>query len=216
VPRTKFCGLTRPEDARLAGELGAAYAGAIFAGGPRAVTPVHAAEVLAAAGPAVRRVGVFAADAPERVAEVAEAAGLDVVQLHADPTVEDVARVRGRYAGAVWAVLRTSGTSVPEGAAGLFATADAVLLDARVPGALGGTGHALDWVGLAAAVARVRGSGRLVLAGGLTPENVGRAVAALKPDVVDVSSGVEVAPGIKDHRRMRAFADAAARAEEVG
>jgi phosphoribosylanthranilate isomerase len=80
-----------------------------------------------------------------------------------------------------------------------------VLLDPRVDGALGGTGATLDWDALADAVAAVRGAVPLVLAGGLTPENVARAVSTLAPDVVDVSSGVESAPGVKDPARMAAF-----------
>jgi phosphoribosylanthranilate isomerase len=86
--------------------------------------------------------------------------------------------------------------------------ADAVVLDAKVPGRLGGTGTAFDWEGVARALDRDRGRGRIVLAGGLNPENVSRAVRIVAPDIVDVSSGVESAPGIKDHARMRAFGDA--------
>jgi phosphoribosylanthranilate isomerase len=97
------------------------------------------------------------------------------------------------------------GAALPPHAAELFATADAVLLDPRVAGALGGTGTTLDWDALADAVAAVRGSVPLVLAGGLTPENVARAAATLAPAVVDVSSGVESAPGVKDPARMTAF-----------
>ena len=132
----------------------------------------------------------------------------------ADPTAETVAEIRRRYDGVVWAVLRTSGTLASDRAAALLGAADAVLLDAHAPGALGGTGHALDWPALSAAVRAVRGSGTLVLAGGLTPVNVAAAIAALAPDVVDVSSGVEQSPGVKDHSRMRAFAEAVARAQE--
>ena len=211
----KFCGLTRPQDAALAGRLGAGYAGAIFAGGPRAIDPIRALKVLAAAGGTVRRVGVFGDQTPEAIGATAAAAGLDVVQLHADPTAEVVDAVRRRYDGVVWAVLRTSGSLAASRAAALFAAADAVLLDAQVAGALGGTGHALDWPRLRTAIDAARGGGTLVLAGGLTPENVATAIAALAPDVVDVSSGVEASPGVKDHSRMRAFAEAVARAQEL-
>ncbi len=195
----------------MAGELGAAYAGVIFAGGARELDPVAARGVLDAAGAGVRRVGVFGTQSPSEVAEVAELAALDVVQLHSDPTAEVVRAVRRSYAGVVWAVLRTSGTFVSPAAAEIFAAADAVVLDALVDGALGGTGRRLEWVALRESVARVRGGGMLVLAGGLTPDNVADAIAALSPDVVDVSSGVEQRTGVKDHSRMRAFADAVAR-----
>jgi phosphoribosylanthranilate isomerase len=215
VAVVKFCGLTRAGDAALAGDLGAAYAGVIFAGGPRQLDPAAAREVLDAAGPGVQRVGVFGAQPAAEVARLATAVGLDVVQLHADPTVELVAELRRSYAGVVWAVLRTSGTFESHVAVRLFAAADAVVLDALVAGALGGTGRRLDWSALREDVARARGGGTLVVAGGLTPDNVGTAVAALAPDVVDVSSGVEERPGVKDHSRMRAFADAVARTREV-
>jgi phosphoribosylanthranilate isomerase len=88
---------------------------------------------------------------------------------------------------------------------------DAVLVDALVPGTLGGAGLAVDWERLAVALDRAGRPRRLVLAGGLRPENVERAIGLVGPDVVDVSSGVESTPGIKDHAKMRAFAESAAR-----
>lgn len=204
MTEVKFCGLTRPADAEQAAALGASYAGVIFAGGPRRLTPPQAAAVLGAAGTA-RRVGVFGAVAPGEIARTADQVGLDVVQLHGDPDAAAVAAVRRAFGGLVWAVARCEGARLPVATAELFATADAVVLDAKVPGMLGGTGVAVPWEEIAAAVGAARGAGRLVLAGGLTPENVAEAVGALAPDVVDVSSGVESAPGIKDHDRMRAF-----------
>jgi phosphoribosylanthranilate isomerase len=109
----------------------------------------------------------------------------------------------------VWAALRVNGGGVPTNAAELFDTADAIVLDARVDGKLGGTGVALAWDALAPTLAPMRGRrARLVLAGGLSPGNVATAIAAVRPDVVDVSSGVESAVGEKDHGRMRAFRDA--------
>ena len=203
----KFCGLTRADDARCAARLGAAYAGVIFAGGPRERTPAQAAEIHAAATPAAA-VGVFGADFRERIPRVLAATALAVVQLHADPTPKDVAAARTLHRGAVWAVVRVAGTTLPDQAAALFRAADAVVLDARASSGLGGTGVALDWRGLAAAVGAVRGNTPLVLAGGLRAENVREAIAALAPQVVDVSSGVESAPGIKDHDQMAAFAAA--------
>lgn len=205
----KFCGLTRSVDAAAAVRFGAGYLGVIFAGGPRRLTATRAAEVLAAAEGSCARVGVFGAVPPEEIAAVAAAVALDVVQLHGDPTPADVESVRRAFAGEVWAVVRTAGASLPAETAALFLAADAVVLDARVAGALGGTGVALDWSALAAAVARARGHRRLVLAGGLTADNVASAARILTPDVVDVSSGVEQAPGVKDHGRMARFAAAA-------
>lgn len=207
----KFCGLTRAQDAAEAARLGARYVGVIFAGGPRLLSPDRAAVVLRAVPPGVRRVGVFAAASPEEVSAVATIAELDVVQLHGDPVPQTVAALRRHFRGEIWAVVRSADGSLPETLPALFDVADAVVLDAKVPGALGGTGVALPWETMATALARARrgaAAGRLVLAGGLTAENVAAAIAALAPDVVDVSSGVESAPGVKDHARMRNFAAA--------
>lgn len=202
----KFCGLTRVEDAREAASLGASYAGVIFAGGPRQVAPPRARAILDGAAP-LQRVGVFARADAAHIADAAGVARLDVVQLHGDPTPEDVRRVREQLAKEVWAVVRVDDRP-PPALAELFDAASAVLLDARVEGALGGTGVAIAWPRVAEAVAAARRGRRMVLAGGLRPENVAAAVRALRPDVVDVSSGVESAPGVKDHARMRAFAAA--------
>jgi phosphoribosylanthranilate isomerase len=208
VTAVKFCGLTRRHDADYAARLGADYCGVIFVvGGPRRVTVSHAAEILP---PGVTRVGVFGIRPREEIASIAASLALDVVQLHADPTVADVERVRAYFGGAVWAAIRAAGADLPPRAADLFAAADAVLLEAHVRGALGGTGTALPWAAIAPAVERARGAtGRLVLAGGLNPDNVAGAIGILSPDVVDVSSGVERSPGVKDHARMQAFAAAA-------
>ncbi len=205
----KFCGLTRELDAEAASTLGATYVGAIFAGGPRLLTPERARDVLAAGGEA-RRVGVFGASAPAMIGQIARTAQLHVAQLHADPTAADVAAVRGEFDGEVWAVVRCAADALPAGVEALAEGADAILLDARVDGTLGGSGVALPWVALRAAVDRLRISVPIVLAGGLAPANVAEAVRAFRPDVVDVSSGVERSPGIKDHDLMRAFAGALA------
>jgi phosphoribosylanthranilate isomerase len=217
VAKVKFCGLTRTEDARHAARLGASYVGAIFAGGPRTVTPERARELFEAstsgASPVAvgtaTAVGVFGADDVRAIAANAIAAGVGVIQLHGDPRAADVRAMRRRFEGPIWAVARAQGSILPEWTEELFHEADAVLLDARVEGRLGGTGVALAWGALADAVAALRGRTPIVLAGGLTPENVAEAVRALAPDVVDVSSGVESSPGIKDHAKMRAFIEAA-------
>lgn len=211
MPEVKFCGITREDDARYAAELGAAYAGVIFAGGPREIAPAQAARVFAAAGSRLRRVGVFGRNFGERLSDVLAATPLDVVQLHADPTVEDVRVVRARFTGAVWAAVRVVGAEIPAVTVALMDEADAVLLDPKVPGALGGTGTPMPWSEIAERLATIRGDSMLVLAGGLTAGNVEEAICALDPDVVDVSSGVESAPGVKDRERMAAFAEAARR-----
>ncbi len=189
--------------------LGAAYIGAIFAEGPRRVTAAQARDVFDAASGGPTAVGVFGADDTRIIAEAAAAAGVEVIQLHGDPRAADVRAMRSRFGGEIWAVARADGSVLPEWTEELFHEADAVLLDARVQGKLGGTGVALAWGSLADSVSSLRGRTPVVLAGGLTPENVAEAVRLLAPDIVDVSSGVESAPGIKDHAKMRAFFDAA-------
>lgn len=213
TPEIKFCGLTRRGDAEVAAALGASFVGVIFAGGPRQVTPAAARDVLTGAG-AARRVGVFGAVEAGSIGQIARDLALDVVQLHGDPDAAFVRSVRAGFPGLVWAVLRVSDDALPMTARALFDSADAVVLDAKVPGALGGTGVALGWEAIAGELTAVRGATPVVLAGGLTAENVGRAARAIAPAVVDVSSGVEVTPGVKDHERMRAFAAAVRAAGE--
>ena len=202
--------MTRAEDARAAVAAGARYVGVVFAGGPRRQDEAGAATIFAALPPGVDRVGVFGREPSEAIAARARALGLSVVQLHGDSSAEEVESLRRDWKRAIWVALRIAGRELPERSRELFATADAVVLDAKVEGALGGTGVALSWEALSAPVAAMRSGGRagLVLAGGLRPENVARAVTALRPDVVDVSSGVEAQVGIKDPARMRAFRDA--------
>jgi phosphoribosylanthranilate isomerase len=219
VTEVKLCGMTRPADIEYAVELGVRYVGCIFAGGPRQRTMAEAATLFRnLGGPTPGRVGVFARVEPSALEAAASALTLEAVQLHDDPSAELVAALRRRRIGAeIWAVLRCPrGERLLPLAAELWRTADALVLDAQVTGQLGGTGTPLAWSELAEGVAALRalgGRGRLVLAGGLTPENVGEAIAALRPDVVDVSSGIESAPGRKHPARMRAFVEAVATAD---
>jgi len=201
--------MTRPQDAALAAEIGASYVGVVFADGPRRVTPKKARTILDAVGTTAKRVGVFGTNAPDEIARASEAARLDVVQLHADPTTEDVRAIRKKFSGEVWAAIRIAGAHIPKDAGSLFDTADAVVLDARSEHRLGGTGMALPWDDLEVDLARGRGSAAVVLAGGLKPDNVATAIRTLAPDVVDVSSGVESSPGVKDPWLMREFYAAA-------
>jgi len=214
VVEIKFCGMTRDVDAGYASSLGAAYVGVIFADSPRKVDPAHAAEVLAPARGKAKTVGVFGPASIETVATVAADVALDAVQLHGDPTPGMVERLRPFFGGEVWAVVRIAGAALPETATALLNVADAVVLDAKVSGQLGGTGTSFDWDSVAKTLERQRIRAHIVLAGGLNPENVARAVSIVAPDIVDVSSGVESAPGIKDHARMRAFSDAVRRRGE--
>ncbi len=191
----------------MAVSLGARYTGVIFAGGPRRVTVERAAEVLADVPATVGRVGVFGDQTVSEIVDAAKTLGLAAVQLHAGADASCIAAIRRESAAEVWTVCRVSGTTLPSDFADIIAMSDAVLLDALVPGMLGGTGVTLPWSDLAMQLGR-HSPHRLILAGGLRPENVAQAIVALAPSVVDVSSGVEASPGIKDHRRMRAFRDA--------
>ena len=203
----KICGLTRAVDAEYAYAAGASYLGVIFAGGPRQRLPQQAKETLA--GRRARKVGVFADQTPGEIADVASEVGLDVIQLHGGSQPERVQAVRAATGLEIWAVLRTPDGTLPGDAEVLADEADALVVDALVPGKLGGSGVAIPWLALGESLDDMERGHRIVLAGGLTPENVAEAIDYVSPMVVDVSSGVESAPGIKDHVRIRAFIAAA-------
>lgn len=203
----KFCGLTRREDVEAANALGATYAGVIFAGGPRMQTVESARALLDTPG-AARPVGVFRAQAHDEIRIALGVLPLTAVQLHGGATSDDVAAAREGGAEEVWSVARIGEDGLPSGIAALFREADAVVLDTASASGLGGTGERFDWERAARALEGTPRRARLVLAGGLRPENVAEAIRVLRPDVVDVSSGVESAPGIKDVELMRRFIDA--------
>jgi phosphoribosylanthranilate isomerase len=203
----KFCGLTRVEDAATAIALGSDFLGVIFAGGPRNRTPEQAAEILRAADHG-RRVGVFGSPHAAELRAYMTAVPLSVAQLHGDASPKAVMAARAIGADEVWAVLPVVDGVLGEHAAELFQCADAVVLDTRAANGLGGTGRSFDWEAVAQSLDGVERRARLVLAGGLNPDNVARAVQTLHPDIVDVSSGVESAPGVKDPILMRRFVEA--------
>ena len=199
----KICGLTRSVDAEYADAAGVEYLGVIFAGGPRERTPAQARDTLA--GRRARKAGVFADQAEEVIASVVELVGLDVVQLHGRVDADRVERVRAATGREVWAVVRTSDGALPEHVGELADASDALLIDAHVAGQLGGSGVRVPWDRLGESLDALDYHPRIVLAGGLTPENVAEAIDLVAPNVVDISSGVESSPGIKDHARLRAF-----------
>ncbi|HAM72554.1 MAG TPA: phosphoribosylanthranilate isomerase [Verrucomicrobiales bacterium] len=199
--RVKICGITSLRDAMVAVEAGADALGFVFYNkSPRHVTPAKAARIIRQLPPFVSRVGLFVNAPVEEIRSTADAAGLDTLQLHGDETpgfchlfslpvlkairVESKASLRGLKAYDV----------------------SAILLDAFVAGTRGGTGKTFDW--RLAREAKANGT-PVIVAGGLTPENVGEAVRRVSPYGVDVSSGVELAPGRKDARKVRAFIAAA-------
>jgi len=197
--------MTRAQDAAIGAEIGASYIGVVFADGPRRVNAAQARNIFEAAGKRVKHVGVFGTNDPDEIARTAVETNLDIVQLHNDPRLSDLKAIRAKFRGEIWAAIRIAGAHIPRESEALFDSADAIVLDARSDKQLGGTGQALPWTDLAVDLARDRGSSAVVLAGGLKPGNVGSAVRTLGPDVVDVSSGIESAPGIKDPWLMREF-----------
>jgi phosphoribosylanthranilate isomerase len=197
MTRIKICGMTRVEDALLAVEAGADAIGLVFwAGSARAVDVERAQAITRALPPFISTVGVFVDETPDRVRTIGDAVGLSAVQLHGREVVRDWVRFPRpvlkampieAYADSPWQTARA-----------------AILVDAHDPVTIGGTGRTVDWQ-VAKQIAATR---RLVLAGGLRPENVAEAVATVAPWGVDVASGVEQSPGIKDPARVRAFVQA--------
>jgi phosphoribosylanthranilate isomerase len=207
--KIKICGIRLLEDAQLATELGASALGFIFwPSSPRFIDPYRARPIVAALPPFVTAVGVFVNQPWECVTEVARLLGLGAVQLHGDEPAEMYARSAYRVIKAVPVsgddrMLASRVAAVPGHTT--------VLLDAHDPIKRGGTGRPIDWT-QAAAVARTR---RVILSGGLNADNVSAAIEAVNPYAIDVSSGVESAPGIKDATKMRALFEAAFRAQEA-
>lgn len=195
--KVKVCGITRLSDALLASDLGASALGFVFwERSPRAVDPESAARIAGRIPADVAPVGVFVDASPAWVRGVVRRVGLAAVQLHGGEAVEDW---RGLPARVIKALAVRSQSDV-EAALRLPAHVT-VLLDGHDPVRRGGTGRTVDWM-LAAAVARRR---RTFLAGGLRPENVLAAIAAVRPYGVDASSGLEASPGVKEPARLRAF-----------
>jgi phosphoribosylanthranilate isomerase len=199
----KVCGLTVPEEAAACARLGLWGIGVVLADSPRRVDPATAAEVLAAVPDGVARVGVFADASADEIAGLAPRLGLTHVQLHGEADPEATRRATGLP---VMQGFRVDG---PEALRRADASAaDLVLLDAAVPGRHGGTGRPFDW-----GLLEGRPLGRpYCLAGGLRAGNVAAALTRLRPVMLDVSSGVERAPGRKDLELVRAFVDAVAAA----
>jgi phosphoribosylanthranilate isomerase len=205
----KICGLTRREDAEAAVAAGAGYAGVVLApGGRRSVSPSTAAALLA--GLEVTKVGVFVDASRDELQAAAVEAGLDVLQLHGDEPPELLRRLRAEGRWRLWKAVRPRRVEELLEALERYAgVADGLLLDGYSPGAHGGTGSRFPWEEVAAHRGRIPPELPLVVAGGLDPMNVARAVSLLRPAVVDVSSGVESAPGIKDGAAVHAFVRAA-------
>jgi phosphoribosylanthranilate isomerase len=189
----KICGITRLEDARFAVECGAEALGFVFwPESPRWIDPDRARAIVSTLPPFVTPVGVFVNQAGEYVNKVAALARLGAVQLHGDETA---AYAAGMTRPVIKAVALAE--SAEDGIDG-WPPETMLLLDVHDPVRRGGTGRILDWTRASTIAARRP----IVLAGGLTPDNVALAISRVQPFGIDVSSGVEAAPGVKDHQRL--------------
>jgi phosphoribosylanthranilate isomerase len=195
MTRIKICGLTRAEDVALCAALGADYVGFNFsARSPRQIAAASAPALLAASG-GVWRVGVFVDEDRDAVSRAIEALRLDLLQFHRAIREEDFG-----FDLPVIGVRRVFGSEVPDEGP-LLSRCHAVLFDTGRNDAAGGTGETFDW----SVLPRSRGGAPAGLAGGLTADNVGAAIRATRPFLVDTASGVESSPGVKDSGRLRAF-----------
>jgi phosphoribosylanthranilate isomerase len=215
VVAVKVCGLRRPGDVSAAADAGAAYLGFVFyPRSPRAVTPAEAAALAAAVPPGVAKVALTVDAGDDALAAILDAFPADVLQLHGHEAAERVAAVRARFG---LPVMKAVGVAGPDDLPALDTharVADMLLVDAKpAPGAAlpGGNGLAFDW----RLVAGRRWPVPWLLAGGLTADNVAEAVRLTGAPGVDVSSGVESAPGVKDAARIAAFVAAAGGAARV-
>ncbi|SFQ15927.1 phosphoribosylanthranilate isomerase [Roseivivax halotolerans] len=207
--RVKICGLTRVEDVRAAAEAGAAYVGFVFfPKSPRNVSVEAARELALEVPPGIAKVGLLVDPSDALLDEIDAAVPLDMIQLHGRETPERVAEVRARMGLPVMKALGVSSEDDLAKVAAYGRVADQLLIDAKAPEGAelpGGNGLAFDW----RLVQGRRWPVPWMLAGGLTPENARRAVAMTGAQQLDVSSGVEESPGIKDAGKIRAFIAAA-------
>ncbi|WP_199903485.1 phosphoribosylanthranilate isomerase [Neisseria wadsworthii] len=198
--RTKICGFTRPEDARTAAELGADAVGLVFfEGSKRHVSVEQAQEIVRVLPPFVSVVALFVNETEARIRQILTEVPIDMIQFHGDEPAEFCRLFDRPYLKAV----RVRNADDIAAAAAAYPDARAVLFDAHIEGEYGGTGHSFDWNMLPAAL-----GGHWILSGGLNPENISQALRITGARAVDVSSGVESAPGIKSREKMAAFLEA--------
>ncbi|MBU0918842.1 MULTISPECIES: phosphoribosylanthranilate isomerase [Stutzerimonas] len=197
VVRSKICGITRVDDALTAAKAGADAIGLVFyAKSPRAVDVRQAREIVAALPPFVTTVGLFVNASRCEINEILDAVPLDMLQFHGDETP---AQCEGFHRPWFKALRVGNGEDI-EAEVARYANASGILLDTFVAGVPGGTGERFDWSLIPAALAKP-----LILAGGLTAENVQQAIAQVRPYAVDVSGGVEASKGVKDASKVMAF-----------
>jgi phosphoribosylanthranilate isomerase len=205
--RVKICGVTKPEDAKLCAELGAHAIGLNFyESSPRCITPFAASEIIRRLPPFVAPVGVFVNWAQAPIVALSKALRLSAAQLHGDEPPQIVDAVARRLP--VIKALRLGQGTAANPDFSRYRSASAFLLDSALSGQYGGSGTTGNWH-LARTAAQTQ---RIILAGGLTPENVAEAIRIVRPYAVDVASGVEQRPGKKDPAKLRAFFDEVHRA----
>lgn len=196
--RVKICGITNAEDAMVAAVAGADALGFVFfRESPRYITPEAAASIIAKLPPFVSTVGVFVNDPVERVREIMKQAGLTHAQLHGEESAEDCRAIGDSTIKAFRVDTIDSLSPIQR----YSSCTSAFLLDAYSKAAYGGTGMTFNWD----VAVEAKRYGRVILAGGLTPENVADAVQRVQPYAVDTSSGVEAEKGRKDHHKVRMF-----------
>lgn len=204
LPRIKICGITRQADAQFAASLGVDAVGFVLAESPRRMEPHMARQISLSLPPFVRTVGVFVDEDPELVRRIATFCGFDWVQLHGNESPEYCYALDFKLLKAI----RVKDRQSIETMAAYKDCVAGFVLDTYVKGQHGGTGKTFDWT----LAKEAKQYGPVILSGGLTPEDVRQAIRLVSPHGVDVSSGVESAPGIKDHEKIRRFV-AEARAE---
>lgn len=204
--RVKICGITKWDDAKLAAELGAYAIGLNFyENSPRCITPSAATDIIRRLPPFIATVGIFVNWSHAPIVALCKALRLSLAQLHGDETPAVVDAVARRLP-VIKALPIGQGTAAPDFSR--YRSASAFLLDSPASGQYGGTGTTGNWH-LARVAAQTQ---RIILAGGLTPENVGEAIRIVRPYAVDVASGVELRPGKKDPAKLRSFFDEVGRA----
>jgi len=195
--KVKICGITNLDDAKYAQELGVDYIGYVFfQDSPRQIYVGDAADISDKV--TVKKVGVFVNEIPSIVAHIVQSVGLDVVQLHGEESPEYCSQLKGK--AEIWKAIRVKDESSLDQIRNY--EVDAILLDKYVEGVQGGTGKTLDWN-----LAKIAQSyhKRIILSGGMTPENVKKAISIANPDCVDTSSGVQDTYRKKCHKKMREF-----------
>jgi phosphoribosylanthranilate isomerase len=190
--RVKFCGITNIDDALKACELGVDALGFVFAKSKRQISPEKAAEIIEKLPPLISTVGVFVDEDIDIVKDIKEKCRLDYIQLHGDETSDYCRLLNGK-------IIKTIKNNIETIS---YYEVSCILLDTYVPGVSGGTGKVYDW---SLALKAKKYNKPIILAGGLTPENVAEAVRKVKPYGVDVSSGIEKSPGEKNYKKMKEF-----------